>query len=223
MGNACCGDGLRSAHTRNVVAGVNYAFFDALPSGVQEVTVDHVYDGDTLTIRERDCARVRLLGVDTPELRAKEPYAKESAAYVKELCPPGTKIWLRAHQREPTDHYNRLLSCVFVANPAANQPGYICVNISLLQQGLATFYEPSGTVEYREEMLKAEQVAISRRLNIWKKAKLHKVVYTTPNGVAFHKSDCLTLQKAKTTNLLKQPMSEALQKGASPCRKCKPL
>jgi endonuclease YncB( thermonuclease family) len=223
MGNTCCGGKAPTAEKSNEVQKVDYAFFDSLPSGVQEVTVHHVYDGDTLTISEQNRARVRLLGIDAPELKEKEPYAKEAADYVKGMCPPGTKVWLRVSPTEKKDRHNRLLAFVFVANPAAGKPGFICINIALLQRGLATFYEPGGSVEHKDQLLKAEQVAISARLNIWKNMNFQKQVYTTPNGIAFHKSDCLAIQKVRPQNLHKQSVGDALHKGYSPCRECKPL
>lgn len=223
MGNQCCSGRSSTAEKANEVQKVDYAFFDALPSGVQEATIDHVYDGDTLTIREQNRARVRLLGIDAPELKEKEPYAKEAADYVKKACPAGSKVWLRVSPSEKKDRHNRLLAFVFIANPVAGKPGYVCINIALLQQGLASFYEPSGSVEHKDQMLKAEHVAMAARLNIWKKVNFQKQVYTTPNGIAFHNSDCLAIQKVKPQNLRKQSMGDALQKGYSPCRECKPL
>ncbi|KPA83735.1 hypothetical protein ABB37_01978 [Leptomonas pyrrhocoris] len=224
MGNTCCRDAPHPAGKKNGdVEQVNYAFFSSLPSDVQEATIDHVYDGDTLTIHEQNRARVRLLGIDAPELKAKEPYAKEAADYVKSLCPPGSRVWLRFQADEKKDRYNRLLAFVFIANPVAGKPGYMCVNISLLQEGLAVFYEPSGSVEHKDPMLKAMQVAIAGRRNIWRKANLQRHVYTTPNGIAFHNPDCLTIQKVRPQNLRKQSIAEALEKGYSSCRECKPL
>lgn len=223
MGNTCCGGSVRTAEKPSEVRKEDYAFFDALPAGVQEATVDHVYDGDTLTIREQNRARVRLLGIDAPELKQQEPFAKEAADYMKRMCPPGSKIWLRASSSERKDRYNRLLALVFIRNPSAGMPGYICVNIALLQKGLATFYEPGGSVEYKDQMLKATEAAMSARLSIWGKVNLRKQVFTTPNGVAFHNSDCLAIQMVKPQNLHRQVMSEALHKGYSPCRECKPM
>ena len=45
--------------------------YPTLPSGAQAVSVRNVYDGDTLTLVDE--RRVRLLGIDTPEIKQKQP------------------------------------------------------------------------------------------------------------------------------------------------------
>ena len=46
-------------------------YYTKLPRGAKPYQVKHVYDGDTLTLKNGK--RVRLLGIDTPELKPPQP------------------------------------------------------------------------------------------------------------------------------------------------------
>jgi micrococcal nuclease len=80
--------------------------------------VDHVVDGDTVEVavgghRER----VRLIGVDTPEVFVErgppECYGPEASAFTKHLLPSGTAVRL---ERDVVgrDDYGRLLAYVYL-------------------------------------------------------------------------------------------------------------
>lgn len=91
------------------------------PAGAEaDVVVTEVLDGDTLRAQDlngNDLGRVRLLGVDTPELardgRPAQCWAEEASAALNEAAPVGARITL---QRDPTqpdrDSYGRLLRYV---------------------------------------------------------------------------------------------------------------
>ncbi|KAI2506581.1 nuclease-like protein [Fragilaria crotonensis] len=53
----------------------------SLPAGAEKHHVRNVYDGDTLTLTDE--RRVRLLGIDTPEIKQKQPFAEEAKEYTK--------------------------------------------------------------------------------------------------------------------------------------------
>ena len=78
------------------------------------VTSARIFDGDTLALE--DGRRVRLLGIDTPEIghdgAPSEPYAEEAKAYLARHAGPGTPLRLRL-DRERVDRYGRLLAHVF--------------------------------------------------------------------------------------------------------------
>ncbi|KAL3893685.1 MAG: hypothetical protein SGARI_008003, partial [Bacillariaceae sp.] len=94
--------------------------YSQLPSGAEEHPVRNVYDGDTLTLKDE--RRVRFLGVDTPELKEKQPFAQEAKDYTKSRC--SDSVYLKI---EGKDHYDRLLAWVFVKSGG----GYLCVNEGL--------------------------------------------------------------------------------------------
>lgn len=75
--------------------------------------VDRIYDGDTL--RLNDGRKLRLIGINTPELARDttpaEPWSSEAKSALQQLLASGS-IKLRWGQ-EKTDRYGRLLSHVF--------------------------------------------------------------------------------------------------------------
>jgi len=85
-------------------------------------------------VRLADGWRVRLVGIDTPELahkgRPAQPLANAARAMLVRLAPPGTRIGLRyAPQRR--DHYGRTLAHLFLRDGTNLQA-------RLLSAGLAT-------------------------------------------------------------------------------------
>lgn len=86
--------------------------YPSLPEGAEKVQVRNVYDGDTLTLIDE--RRVRFLGIDTPELKEKQPFAEEAKVYTKNLCHK-QEIWISYEPgHEKQDHYGRLLCFVWV-------------------------------------------------------------------------------------------------------------
>lgn len=92
----------------------------AEPSGkAVEATVARAVDGDTLELTEEAGGkdRVRLVGVDAPELKGEdgepEPYAEEAATFTAETL-EGEKVLLEIGEEE-TDEYGRLLANVWTA------------------------------------------------------------------------------------------------------------
>lgn len=86
---------------------------------VDETTVAYVVDGDTIDVTGADGAtqRVRLLGINTPEIaygdQAAQCGGEEAAAQLEELLPEGTTVQLVADTRaDDTDRYDRLLRYV---------------------------------------------------------------------------------------------------------------
>ena len=97
--------------------------------------VERVVDGDTLDIRMgRRTARVRLIGINTPETvdprRPAECYGHEASELAKHLLPSGTPIRVE-RDVEARDDYDRLLAYVYRASD------HLFVNLELLQQGAA--------------------------------------------------------------------------------------
>ncbi len=72
--------------------------------------VERVVDGDTVRLEGLD--RVRLIGIDAPELGASpEPCGRAATAFVERLLPPGARVRY-APGAEPRDRYGRLLADV---------------------------------------------------------------------------------------------------------------
>lgn len=121
----------------------------------------HVFDGDTL--RLADGRRLRLLGIDTPEMgrdgAPPEPYAEAATRMLAELAPPGTRLHLRV-DRERADRYGRTLAHVFLGDG-------VNVQARLLAAGLATVLVVPPNEWLHECYARIEGEARVRRAGIW--------------------------------------------------------
>ena len=184
-------------------------YYATLPSGAQKYRVRNVYDGDTLTLTDEQ--RVRLLGIDTPELKPPQPFAKDAKEYTKSRC-HGKEIGLLIDGK---DHYNRLLGHVFVED----ENGWICINEGLVYEGFASVYSPKKdekTFNW-DKLLKLQKAARTSKRGVWESFE-DISVFKTSNGSAYHKKSCTHL--ARSRNLQQLKISEALDQGLHPCRTC---
>lgn len=90
------------------------------------------YDGDTCTVnlanekpiwgRNR---KIRLSGIDTPEMRGKCDYEKQLAKQARDevirLLSNARKIELRVYEHNPRDNFGRLIAIVYADNINVNQ------------------------------------------------------------------------------------------------------
>lgn len=203
--------------------------YPTLPKAAKQYHCHHVYDGDTLTLDGGD--RVRLLGIDTPELKEKQPFAVEAKEYAKRYC-HGRDIWLtfdentvRADNEKNKDHYGRLLAFIWVQLEDNTKKQWLCINEGLVASGLAHAYSPTNSkkVHNYDKLIALQKLARVHKLGTWKSYKNSEVVMT-PNGSAFHKcnnkkaSDCKHLARSKNLSLILA--SEAYDRGLHPCRNC---
>lgn len=187
--------------------------YPSLPAGAEKQQVRNVYDGDTLTLVDE--RRVRFLGIDTPEIKEKQPFAEEAKAYTKDLCHK-KEIWISfepGHEKE--DHYGRLLCFVWVKQ----EGGYLCVNEGIIQAGLANAYIPNKDSKLHNwnKMIALQEQAREAKRGLWSTFK-DFTVYKTTNGSAYHKKNCTHLSNSH--NLTELKASEAASKGLHPCRTC---
>jgi endonuclease YncB( thermonuclease family) len=133
---------------------------------VEQARVEYVYDGDTL--RLSDGRKVRLLGINTPELarpargtrlgQPAQPLAGEATEAVNRWL-QGSRVQLLVG-REREDRYGRLLAHVF------NQQGQ-SLEASLLQQGLAFMVVIPPNTHHADCYQQLEAQARGQRLGIW--------------------------------------------------------
>lgn len=130
-------------------------------------TVDRVVDGDTLVARiDGERVRVRLLGVDAPELAAgygaPECHGREAAAAAEELLPRGARIALRTDPSQGAeDRFGRLLAEVTVAGDART------VNERLIADGDAVVFRGDGRARLQPALRAAERRARDTGLGLW--------------------------------------------------------
>jgi len=99
----------------------------------ERVQVVYVYDGDTVKLN--DGRRLRLIGINTPEIgdkdQATQPLADAARSALQRLLETNNRILLLQYGRQNHDHYGRLLAHAFLEDGDN-------VAVYLLQQGLAT-------------------------------------------------------------------------------------
>ncbi len=118
-------------------------------------TVERVGDGDTFSCR--DGRKVRLLGVDTPELGQGEP-GRQAHAALRRLLPLGTTVRLE-RDVAPRDRYGRELAYVWA--------GSRMVNETLVREGWAMLYTLPPNVKYAGRLEQAQKEARSARAGLW--------------------------------------------------------
>lgn len=189
-----------------------------------------VHDGDTITVltKDRQSIKVRLYGIDAPELR--QPFGQRAKQYLAHQVfqKPVTV------QVKGTDRYRRTLGIV-VQNRRD-------INAAMVRRGYAWAY-----VKYSDKYVSRERQARRHRLGLWSQPNpvppwewrhLPKhgtadqvrsgstgsqtdrvdVVYTTRTGTKYHRAGCRYL-KSSAIPISRQ---HAEQMGYTPCRICRP-
>ena len=196
--------------------------FPAVSSGNDLVVVTHVYDGDT--IHTKDGRRIRLIGLNAPEVshpdkkglrKSAEPFGKQSKEYLKKLL-IGRKVYVKT-DIEQKDHYHRFLAYLFL-------PDGTFINEKILDQGLAYCLPRKPNLSYEKRLLKAQHRAMQNRNGIWNSI-FNKSDRTTCLGnrrtKRFHVSSCESGQQIRPINSVTfQRMWDAFSRGYAPCRKC---
>ncbi len=123
--------------------------------------VDHIYDGDTL--RLRDGRKVRLLGVNAPELaragNAMQAGADAAKRAVLDWLPKDRRVRVVVGLAE-RDHYGRWLAYVF------NDQGE-SLESDLLAKGLAFTVAIPPDLRHAECYYAIERTARQQRLGVW--------------------------------------------------------
>jgi micrococcal nuclease len=135
---------------------------EVLPEGIYQV--ERVVDGDTLELANG--ARVRLIGVDTPETvrpnHPVEPFGPEATAFTKHFV-RGGEVELRL-DKERLDRYGRFLVYVWVDNQMLNEE---LVRAGLARAKTSFYYYDAMKRRFRA----AEQEARDANRGIWSEPK----------------------------------------------------
>ncbi|MCW5608415.1 MAG: thermonuclease family protein [Nitrosomonas sp.] len=125
--------------------------------------VKSVYDGDTLILGNNQ--RIRLLGVNTPEIESRHRPGEPGGVAAKEWLQRRVKnqqIYLE-YDQEKKDKYDRELAHVFL-------PDGTHLNLELLKQGLAFMSIVPPNLRYADVFSRAQQQAEKQGLGIWREA-----------------------------------------------------
>jgi micrococcal nuclease len=118
-----------------------------------------VRDGDTIKVAGG--ATVRLVQIDSPELREGECYAREARAELQRLLPVGTRVRIMADPRlDPVDRFGRRLAYAFKEDEN--------VNTTLVARGAASVWFFHGRRgRYAGELLAAARRAKAAEVGLW--------------------------------------------------------
>ncbi|GAA1573356.1 thermonuclease family protein [Leucobacter aridicollis] len=144
---------------------------DGSPQSVagESATVQRVVDGDTIIVHRNGTTgtdRVRLIGIDTPELGhgngPDECYGNEARALLSSLLPEGTEVGLRPDPTQlQVDKYGRLLRHIQIPETNTN----VVLEVLGAGAGLEYTYDKpyQGQADYRT----VEAAARSQAAGYW--------------------------------------------------------
>jgi len=139
------------------------------------IAVKRVVDGDTLLLESGD--RVRLIGIDTPEVHESaklhrdaersgqdkkkiQEMGKRAADFTKSLV-GGKRVRLE-FDVERKDKYGRLLAYVYLVDDGA------FVNAKIVEEGYASLMTYPPNVKYADEFVKLYRQARENNRGLWK-------------------------------------------------------
>ena len=129
-----------------------------VPTDATPATIEYVHDGDTLFLS--DGTKVRLLGIDTPEIGENlECYGDEATALLRSLLPEGSAVMVLADV-QPLDQYGRSLLFIYTADDTL-------VNLTLIEEGAAEAVVLEPNVMFADELEAAEDAAQSAGAGMW--------------------------------------------------------
>jgi micrococcal nuclease len=128
------------------------------PAHAQPATVTHVSDGDTITLG--GVGKVRLIGIDTPEVFGHtECFGRAASAFTKRVLRVGSRVQYRLGV-EPRDRYGRALAYVWLADGRM-------FNGLLAERGYATPLTIPPNVDYAELFVAAARRAREASRGLW--------------------------------------------------------
>jgi micrococcal nuclease len=125
------------------------------------VKVTRVVDGDTIDISPsvEGRSRVRLIGMDTPEVYfGTQPYGPEASAFAKHAL-EGKEVQLELDVQK-IDPYRRLLAYIYL-------PDGRMFNEVLVEEGYAQVATFPPNVKYQDRFLKAQREARAQNRGLW--------------------------------------------------------
>lgn len=109
---------------------------------IYEAYCTKVFDGDTIIVRDTGSSsrKVRLVGIDTPEVKRgkkkAQPGAYAAKSFTKAAC-LGKTVYLDIDDKKLKDKYGRTLALVYLDQVSAQKGEYYSLNAELLRGGYA--------------------------------------------------------------------------------------
>jgi micrococcal nuclease len=137
----------------------------ALPGNSYVVT--EVHDGDTVSIKVKSFAgfplkteRVRLIGIDAPELK-QDPWGRKAKKHLKKLLSESDWVVNVEFDVDQRDQYGRLLGYLW------NRRSKTLINEKMIEDGYAVLYTFPPNVHYADRFIEAQKRAHSMGLGVW--------------------------------------------------------
>ncbi len=189
------------------------------PSGPPAIGVAaKIKDGDTIVLVSGE--EIRYLGMDTAEMTSPVPRELElakQAKQVNEQLVRGVKLILE-YDVERYDQYNRLLAYVRL-------PDGRLVNVELVRRGLARVMVSPPNLKYRDELIRAQNLAIDQRLGWWRELPVGQESFYVGNmrSWRFHRPNCPGAQNTAPQHrrIFADPIA-AYRQGFYPAKDCRP-
>lgn len=187
---------------------------DPAESGVQAVQVEDIFDGDT--VRLADGRKVRLVGINTPEVqhgaKPAEPWADQATEQLQLLLKKKPIYLLQG--LDSHDHYGRVLGHLFTADGQS-------VIAELLASGAGFQVAIPPNLRYVDCFAQAQALARQQALGVWGHAYYQPLPATSAqlrNGYARVSGyvESVTMSKKAIWVELKGQVSLKVEKTAAP-------
>ncbi|MFW5976601.1 MAG: thermonuclease family protein [Bacillota bacterium] len=131
---------------------------------MDEVKVSKIIDGDTIEIESGE--KIRLIGIDTPELNSdnnsgSEYYGKRAKKYIKKLIGKDQIVYLE-YGEEVRDSYDRLLAYIYL-------PDGTFLNARILREGYSYLLTVPPNIKYLNLLEEIAKKAREKNKGLWKK------------------------------------------------------
>ncbi|MFN7182012.1 MAG: thermonuclease family protein [Planctomycetota bacterium] len=189
--------------------------------------VVYVVDGDTIKVRTsflisfKYTTTFRYACLDTPE--KEEPFFEQASTTNRQLVENKPVSFSIIDK----DKYNRNVAYLYVYNNSflgklQSKLSFdgIFVNEKLLRAGLAVYYDVSRKCTRYPQLLEAQKYAFENSLGMWNIYKHLKNIKFIIGYRVFHLEGCEKIRKQKKQYIT---LEQAVYRGYSPCRSCKPL
>jgi len=175
-----------------------------------EIVVEWIIDGDTFIMS--DGSKIRISGIDTPEQG--ESLCAAAGAFLSDLI---LNKQVTIKRLAGGDRYGRLLAEVFVDT--------IDVGARILRAGLGYLYLFDDNVYLRDRYLKMQISAMDEHRGIWSlpPPQAEDFYCQVKGSFRFHRPLCTSIKNVQRRKMKTfKNRDEALRRGLSPCRNCKP-
>jgi len=195
-----------------------------IPATAVVAQCHRVTNGDSLIILGDQ--PIKLLGVDAPDVKGRQPFAAEAKAKCESLVPRGATIWLDFEANHTVDEAGRKQCYVYVRpeGRAANQAQDegVLVNYEMLREGFARFHPlPQSRLKHEGALTGAVAQARQESRGIWATFIPKEEVLVVVKTKEYHLNPtCSRIPFDAVASLKRINENKALDQGMFICPEC---